>query len=373
MGNEPFVPKISVIASPSSWIEGEAVRQLEHTATWKGMTEVVGMPDLHPGRGSPIGASFLSRGWIYPSLVGNDIGCGMGLWQTDLLGRRVKMDRLEADLAAFEIEPTGRVEEWLEKWNLEPNGHDLALGTIGGGNHFAELQKVETILDVETWNQNDLDKNRIFLLAHSGSRGLGEEILRRHSSVHGASGLPGESTEAIDYMKNHDMAVRWAEANRARIADRALQLLGTEGRRISDICHNHVVPMDAVGGNLWLHRKGATPANPGLIVIPGSRGDLSYLVEVSGDPSLHGYSLPHGAGRKWKRSDCRGRLEKRFSVESLRRTSLGGRVICSDKDLVYEEAPQAYKKIEQVIDDMASRGFIRIIATLRPIITFKKG
>ncbi|RYZ90068.1 MAG: RNA ligase RtcB family protein, partial [Proteobacteria bacterium] len=194
-----------------------------------------------------------------------------------------------------------------------------------------------------------------------------------HSEVHGASGLAGSSDEARAYMKKHDVAVRWAEANRARIADRALQLLGTEGRRISDICHNHVVSLPAEAPDLWLHRKGATPANPGLIVIPGSRGDFSYLVEVSGDSSLHGYSLPHGAGRKWKRSDCRGRLEKRFSVESLRRTSLGGRVICSDKELVYEEAPQAYKKIEQVIEDMASRGYIKIIATLRPIITFKKG
>ncbi|RYZ90136.1 MAG: RNA ligase RtcB family protein [Proteobacteria bacterium] len=373
MGNEPFVPKISIIASADSWIEGEAVRQLEHTATWPGMIEVTGMPDLHPGRGSPIGASFLSKGWIYPSLVGNDIGCGMGLWQIDLLARRVKMDRLEAILAAFESEPSGRVEEWLEKWNLKPNTHDLALGTIGGGNHFAELQKVEKIVDQSAWNRNDLDKERVFLLAHSGSRGLGEEILRGHSAVHGASGLLGTSDEATKYMAKHDVAVRWAEANRARIAGRVIELLGTEGRRVSDICHNHVVPHSGNDSDLWLHRKGATPANPGLIVIPGSRGDFSYLVEVSGDPGLHGYSLPHGAGRKWKRSDCRGRLEKRFSVESLRRTSLGGRVICSDKELVYEEAPQAYKKIEQVIEDMASRDFIKIIATLRPIITFKKG
>jgi release factor H-coupled RctB family protein len=366
MGSTPSSKLVSIIASSKSWIEGEAIKQLETTAAWPGMVRVVGMPDLHPGKGSPIGAAFLTNGTVYPSLVGNDIGCGMGLWQTDLLARKVKLDRLVGWLESFADEASGTTSDWIERFALTPTPHDGSLGTIGGGNHFAELQKIEGIIDEAVFSDLGIDKERLFLLVHSGSRGLGEEILRAHTSKHGAGPLPPGGT---DYMARHDFAVRWAVANRARIAERILELIRTEGRPVLDVCHNHVC---CVGQDLWLHRKGAAPADAGLVVVPGSRGDLSYLVRPLGDGIANGYSLPHGAGRKWKRSDCKERLEKRYSVESLRRTSLGGRVICKDKDLLYEEAPQAYKDISLVIDDMTSKGYMEVIATLRPILTFKK-
>ena len=85
---------LSIIASDKSWIEGEAVHQLKTVASLPGMTRVVGLPDLHPGKGIPVGAAFLCQDRIYPHLVGNDIGCGMGLWQTDLPHSRMKIDKL---------------------------------------------------------------------------------------------------------------------------------------------------------------------------------------------------------------------------------------------------------------------------------------
>src|SRR5262249_57878331 len=81
-----------MIASPSNWIEGMAVQQLEKTARLPGMRLAVGLPDLHPGKGTPIGAAFVTQGWIYPALVGNDVGCGIGLWRTGLASRQIKRD-----------------------------------------------------------------------------------------------------------------------------------------------------------------------------------------------------------------------------------------------------------------------------------------
>jgi len=122
----------------------------------------------------------------------------------------------------------------------------------------------------------------------------------------------------------------------------------------------------------WLHRKGAAPADRGLIVVPGSRGDLTYIVRPRlerAEEALH--SLAHGAGRKWSRGDAKGRLERRFTVADLERTALGSRVICEDRDLIYEEAPQAYKDIHRVIRDLHEAGLIDLVATMRPLVTYK--
>jgi len=83
------------------------------------------------------------------------------------------------------------------------------------------------------------------------------------------------------------------------------------------------------------------------------------------------YSLAHGAGRKWSRTDSRAKLEKRYTAKDLTRTELGSQVICEDKALLYEEAPQAYKNITIVIDDLVRAGLAEIVAILRPVVTYK--
>ena len=154
---------------------------------------------------------------------------------------------------------------------------------------------------------------------------MGSEMCIRDSSI---------GTEEFGaYITSHDQAVEWAELNRRVIAMRFMNALRTKGERMLDICHNSVTPHD----DGWLHRKGAAPSDKGLVVIPGSRGTLSYIVRPrleTADLSL--CSLAHGAGRKWKRSDVKGRLSKRYSVSDLTRTPLGGRVICEDKALIFD-------------------------------------
>ena len=360
--------KPTVIASSESWIEGEALRQLDHTANLPGMTRAVGLPDLHPGKGIPIGAAFLSSNVIYPHLVGNDIGCGMGLWQTDLVAAKFKLDKSVKRLSGFE-------DPWDQDAGTELTAHDLpsdlwpyALGTIGSGNHFAEFQSVAEVMDMALFEAAELDRKKLSLLVHSGSRGLGQSILEAHIRTHKGSGLTAKTDVFDQYVQRHDQAVLWAEVNRRVIAQRFMSALRTEGTRILDICHNSVTPTS--GG--WLHRKGAAPSDKGLVVIPGSRGTLSYLVRPHTDVmDVSLCSLAHGAGRKWKRSEVKGRLSKRYTVSDLTRTPLGGRVICEDKALIFEEAPEAYKDVAVVISDLQDFGLIDVVATLKPVITYK--
>jgi len=124
---------------------------------------------------------------------------------------------------------------------------------------------------------------------------------------------------------------------------------------------------------LWLHRKGAAPTDLGPIVIPGSRGALSYLVLPNDSPDKQqyaGFSVAHGAGRRWARGKA-VQAEKFKNSNSLTTTSLGSKVICEDKDLLFEEAPEAYKDIIDIISDLTSMNIVNVIATFRPLITYK--
>jgi release factor H-coupled RctB family protein len=135
---------------------------------------------------------------------------------------------------------------------------------------------------------------------------------------------------------------------------------------------------------VWIHRKGAVAAdvNPpksalsrdaatSAIVIPGSRGSLTYVVKPVGDGASHAWSLAHGAGRKWARSEARLRMRERFGVLQLMQTGLGSRVICEERDLLYEEAPDAHKNIKAVIQNLVDAGLVSVIATFRPLLTYK--
>jgi release factor H-coupled RctB family protein len=362
---------VRLFASTQSWIEGEAVRQLYATAKLAGMRQAVGFPDLHPGKGSPVGAAFVTEGVIYPHLIGGDIGCGMALFQTDLVRRDAKLDRwakLEFNLEHPWDEDVGA---FLAEHELESTESDTALGTIGGGNHFAEVQTIEKVLDAAEFKKLDLGKQQLMVLVHSGSRGLGETILRAHVDEHCANGVTADSAAAEEYLRGHDSAVRWAKTNRELIAQRFATTLGAEAKCVWDGCHNSITCCESDGSNVWLHRKGAVDANADFVVIPGSRGSLSYLVKPTGDGGSHAWSLAHGAGRKWTRSDARQRMRERFSVSELAQTPLGGRVVCEERDLLYEEAPAAYKNIEAVIPDLVAAGLVSVIATLRPLLTYK--
>lgn len=380
-----------IVISKNNWLEDSAVEQLKQTMTLEGMRIGVGMPDLHPGKGQPIGAVFVSENCIYPHLVGSDIGCGMGLWQLDIPLKKVKLDKWEKQLDDLDCLWDGDIATWLSDRSVDYSDdsfieHNEKLGTIGGGNHFVEFQKIKEVVQPELFEASGLDKQRVMLLVHSGSRGLGQHISRMHIDVEGANAIPSSDHDRLKaYLKRHDYAVSWAIANRELIAERFCQKLKAKKEMCLDETHNMVESLDrekaqafllstSEQSQYWIHRKGVSTTEQPWVVIPGSRGDLSYLVKPTRDKQCltrGAFSLAHGAGRKWKRSDVRSRLHKRFTVKDLERTTFGSRVICQQRDLLYEEAPQAYKSISHVINDLVGAGLIEVVATLQPLMTYK--
>lgn len=375
MGNT--LSAMHVIANADTWMEDSAIEQLKKTSELPGMVAVAGMPDLHPGRGYPVGAAFLSKGMFYPALVGNDIGCGMSFYQTDLPKAKWSGQKLAQKVGSIDG-PLG--DEWsdrIEQFGLAQHPHAKSLGTIGGGNHFAEVQQCDKVyVTAEELAQKApwLRPKNLQLLVHSGSRGLGETILRGHIDEHNHKGLVAGTESANKYMALHDGALHFASANRQLIGERLLAKLRTDGTMGLNVHHNYVEAVSKEGHLHWMHRKGATPSNQGLVMIPGSRGDYSYLVEpVLGDVTQKSLdSLAHGAGRKWKRSDCLGKLGSRIRFDDLVRTDLGSTVVCNDQKLMFEEAPQAYKSVDTVVASLVEAGLITVIARFKPVMTYKK-
>ena len=355
---------IRIIQSSKSWIEGAAVLQLEKVAGLPGVVAVIGLPDLHPGKGFPIGAAFACDEFIYPFLVGNDIGCGISLWQIDLAGRKVKKERLVKYLEKLESQevplPDG-----------ESTPYDASIGTIGHGNHFAELQIVEKVHHAEQFERLGLDAKNVMMTIHSGSRGLGDATLRRYVDVHKDGGVLATSDDGARYLQEHARALAWAANNRLAIASKALACLGTTGFMVCDVCHNSIIKTEVAGKALWVHRKGAARSDQGVVMIPGSRGALSYLVKPTESQADNLWSIAHGAGRKYGRNAIKDRLKGEVDKRGLRQTKMGSLVICDDTDLLFEESPEAYKNIEIVIDDLVKAGLIEVIASFRPIITYK--
>ncbi|TRL30411.1 RNA ligase RtcB family protein [Methylosinus sporium] len=350
--------------SSNNWIEGAAVRQLEDVAAIPGVIAVAAMPDLHPGKYGPVGCSILADK-IHPAFVGADVGCGMSLFALDVPVRKIRVDKAAERLRAIESPFDGDVAEQIERAGLPVSDFDGALGTIGGGNHFCELQAVEEVFVPEA----GLDRDHAYVLVHSGSRGLGYALLERELST-GLAPLDPDSAKGRAYMQAHDHALRWATANRRLIAERAAHALRCEAEPVCDCSHN-CAGLCAAG---VLHRKGAAPADRGRVVVPGSRGALSYLVEpLAGAPEEALASIAHGAGRKYDRASMMGRVgATKSDRERLTRNPYGGRVVCEDRALLIEEAPEAYKSIKTVINDLETFGLVRIVASFRPLVTLKK-
>jgi len=197
----------------------------------------------------------------------------------------------------------------------------------------------------------------------------------------------------------HNWAMDWAKCNRELIANRFMSCLtrtdlvspikNESGKTVTpdgsicviDIWHNCAIKKEFTIQNesgedvteeLWLHRKGAAPNDCGPIVIPGSRGAFSYLVEPVSDTQIQqqsGFSLAHGAGRRLPRNVA---LRKGENMKGdLTTTELGSKVICEKKDLLYEEIPDAYKDIDAIVQDLVDHGLIKVIAKFRPLITYK--
>jgi len=355
---------VTVFASPSSWIESDAVAQCHQVAGLDGMLHVAGMPDLHPGKGAPIGAA-MSSTVLYPFLVGSDIGCGIAVFPIRL--KRAVPERLAGRFPDLDrpLDPERDADDpaWAVLDGDIPGGYADSLGTVGRGNHFVELARVETVLAAGHATRLGLAEGDLVLIVHSGSRGLGERILRAHTEVHGA----GPAADPEVYLAAHDEAVRWGRLNRRLMAARVAHALGAEASEpVIDECHNLVEVRD--GG--YLHRKGAAPGDGRDVLVAGTRGTRSYVVAGHAGPEAN-HSVAHGAGRKMSRADALRRGRAKHTVEELRRTPVGSIVVCGDRQLLFEEAPTAYKRIEQVVGDLESFGLASTVLTTVPVITYK--
>lgn len=408
--------RVRVVASEAVWLEAEAVEQLARVAALPGCVRAVGMPDLHPGPGIPIGAAFAFDGVVRPGLVGSDAGCGARLWALgrsklggDALERRVRqaLERpalADADPAALfdavwqrgarglaEVpgvpdslavlaaqdgdggapEPASDVPAALDRAAL-----GRALGTIGSGNHFAEVSRVERVVDGQAASRLGLDGRSVCVLVHSGSRGLGRELAARW----GEAALAAGGADAARYLGELAGALRFARANRLVIGWRLLSALGAaHPGRVSgsiDVTHNTVVREPVADGGdaawAWVHRKGCAPAHrDALTLILGSRGAPSWLALGAGQRATL-CSVAHGAGRRMTRSEAQAKLRHRYRRHELGRTAAGGRVICDRTELLYEEHPDAYKPIEPVMASLEAAGLARRVAALVPLLTVKQ-
>ena len=327
-----------LISNSKNWIEQAAVDQLRGVAKLPGVVKAVGLPDLHPGK-TPVGMAVLSRERFYPHLIGNDIGCGMSLFSTGVKQKKFKMEKWETRLNSIrelgDIPCDNPYEGFCPVKDL---------GTIGTGNHFAEFQCLEHVYREEEAERLGLLEGRIMLLVHSGSRGYGQEILNRFYSP---EGLPEDGEEGSRYLAEHDSAILWAGRNRMVTAKKLLAYLGVESEvnPLLESCHNYLERTEEG----WLHRKGSVSTKRGAVVIPGSRGSLSYVCVPAADTAVSLDSVSHGAGRKWARSICKSRIDRRYDRDSIRSTKLKSRVVCHDTNLLFAEAPEAYKNVEQVI------------------------
>lgn len=349
-----------LITSEKNWIEHTAIMQLKAISELNGVVKAVGLPDLHAGK-SPIGVAVVTEGIIYPHIIGNDIGCGMGLFKTGVDKKKFKMDRWVTRLN--HIRELGDIET-VNPYEEPSPIYDL--GTIGSGNHFAEFQILEEVFDGNEFEKLQIEKADLLLLIHSGSRGYGQSIL---SEFNESNGYAFNSTEAREYIEKHDDALLWAERNRRIVADKLIKYLGYSSQvdTVIDCRHNFLEQK----GDLFIHRKGAVSAEVGAVVIPGSRGSLTYIVTPTDKAADSAYSLSHGAGRKWARSLCKSRIRDKYNRDTIRETKLKSRIVCHDTDLLFEEAPEAYKNIDAVIESLLEFGLIKIVATLKPLLTYK--
>ena len=388
-----------------SWcndLEPDALKQAANLAAHPAVDmHVALMPDCHVGYGMPIGGVIACRESVIPNAVGVDIGCGMGAVKTSLtvdkIGEardiRAIIDEIKQlvpvgegkchakqqtwlGFAEYEEEITHNVPGWFELSHFE---HDRKnLGTLGGGNHFIEIQASE---DGQVW-----------LMLHSGSRNLGYRIasfynklaLELNAKWHAEipckdlAFLPADSKEGQSYIRDMNFALRYALENRARMMAAAKSVMaehfaGIEFIEEINIHHNYAACERHFGRNVWVHRKGATSAQKGeLGIIPGSMGASSYIVRGLGNPESFN-SCSHGAGRKMGRMEASRQLtleECNRAMEGIvfdRWGKAGGGGRKKAKNAMYDfgEAPQAYKDIDTVI--RCELDLIEPLVKLRPL------
>lgn len=372
-------------------VEESAMQQIENLCTLPFLFHHLAiMPDVHAGMGMPIGGVLACVDAVIPNAVGVDIGCGMCAVKTNW-----RVDDIPADVLRKQIMrgireriPLG-MDHHKERQDESylPQGHDIdkltvvkaqyisaqrQVGTLGGGNHFIELQRDE--------------QGMLWIMIHSGSRNLGKQVgdhynklavmlnERWHSVVKPElrlAFLPLRTQEFNDYWAEMQYCVEFALCNRRLMMERIQEVIadalpGIEFEPMINIAHNYAAWEHHYGKNVIVHRKGATLAREGIIgIIPGSQGTASYIVEGLGNPDSFN-SCSHGAGRLMSRTAAVKTLSLEDEVKKLDEQGIV-HAIRSQRDL--EEAAGAYKDIEQVINNELD--LVKILTRLLPIAVIK--
>lgn len=343
------------------------------------------MPDAHVGIGSTVGSVVPTRGAIIPSCAGVDLGCGIAAVETDLTEDGLDFDGHQLINAFEQVVPAGvgkghlTISDTALSWlSQNPATTELTIkqeqttleqfGSLGSGNHF-----VEVCLD---------ERGVVWLMLHSGSRGIGNQLAQMHISKAKLDKDLVESLKDPDlayflqgtpefnlYIEDMLWAQEYALGNRETMMDNALKAFftvnggGSEVSRIN--CHHNFSRLEAHGTWIWVTRKGAISAELGeLGVIPGSMGTKSYVVEGLGETKSW-KSCSHGAGRRMSRSKARKTLTTESLVEAM-----GDRAWQANKaDQLLDEHPDSYKNIDKVMEDQ--KDLVNVVHTLRQIVNFK--
>ncbi len=363
-------------------IEDGALQQAKNVANLPFIFKHIAiMADVHQGYGLPIGGVMATHGVVLPFCVGVDIGCGMIAAKTSIVN--VDIEQIKATMGKIrEAIPVGfSHHEEAQEWSGFDDAPDIPviqkelesarkqIGTLGGGNHFIEIQQ----------DQDDF----IWLMVHSGSRHLGYEIAKVYHGVaqkmcerwysdvpdKELSFFPIETQEAREYMEAMNYALDFAYENRRLMLNQAVAcfepVVGWDGFGTDDyinIHHNYAAWENHFGKNVLVHRKGATLARENTTgIIPGSQGTKSYIVQGRGNPDSF-MSCSHGAGRRMGRKQATRELVLKDEVARLDEQGIvhGIRTV---KDL--DEAPGAYKDIDIVMANQAD--LVEIVHELRPL------
>jgi tRNA-splicing ligase RtcB len=373
-----------------SWapdLEGSALDQATNLSNLPfAIRHVALMPDAHAGYGMPIGGVLFADRAVVPYAIGVDIGCGVGLLETDLTVDTLSKAELHLALEAIaagvpvgtssQPRPVDR-DAALDEIGLplpdsiEPGwfAHSVqALGTLGSGNHFLEAQRDED--------------GRVVVMLHSGSRSLGKTIcdafhkraLALNRMWHAELShdelafLPVGTPEFKAYWAAMTFALRFAEVNRSRMLDVVEAALAAHTRvtrmeRVVDVHHNYAAWEHHFGTDGIVHRKGAVRARTGeTVLIPGSMGTASYVAEGLGNAESF-ETCQHGAGRAMSRTAARKSKTSRQVLDEM--SALGVELHSGDPGTVAEEAPFAYKDIEAVM--AASVSLVRPVRRLTPL------
>lgn len=368
-------------------IEGGALKQARNLANLPFVFKHIAiMPDCHQGYGMPIGGVMATEGVVIPNAVGVDIGCGMCAVRTSL--EDISTDALKVIMSAirkaiplgFNKHKEPQPHYYMPDYsglnlptiaNNYPNAR-RSLGTLGGGNHFIEIQK-----------GND---GHIWIMIHSGSRNLGKQVADHHNKVaielnqryfsevtkeKQLAFLPLDSEEGKLYLTEMRYCVDYALANRKAMMDKIIDVFtwNCQPETFDDpinIAHNYAVMEHHYNKNVMVHRKGATLARKGTVgIIPGSQGTQSYIVEGKGEP-LSFNSCSHGAGRRMGRKQAQRELDLVGEIKRL--DDLGViHSVRTENDL--DEAAGAYKDIAIVMHNQAD--LVDIKVKLTPLAVIK--